>query len=72
MVRSELPSAVPFLYSPSLAMRHQTAKPKDLTLVQRFIFGLLELGFIATGVINVVRGRLHYLPIGARPSSSPF
>jgi hypothetical protein len=53
-------------------MRHQTAKPKDLTVVQRFIIGSFGLGFIASGVINVVRGRLHYLTYWHAPVFFPF
>ncbi len=53
-------------------MRHQTAKPKDLTPFQRFIVGLFGLGFIASGIINVVHGRLHYLTYWHAPVFFPF
>jgi hypothetical protein len=54
-----------------LAMKHPAAKPQDLTLVQRFVVGLFGLGFIASGIINVVRGRLHYLTYWHAPVLLP-
>jgi hypothetical protein len=43
-----------------------------LTPVQRFMFALVGLGLIATGIINLVRGRLHYLTYWHAPVFFPF
>jgi hypothetical protein len=60
------------LYSSSLAMRNRTAKPEDMELAQRIIVALVGLGFIATGIINMVHGRLHYLTYWRAPVFYPY
>ena len=53
-------------------MRNRTAKSRDLTLGQRVLIAVVGLGLILSGIINVVRGRLHYLTYWHAPMFFPF
>jgi hypothetical protein len=53
-------------------MRNRTANSRDLTLGQRLLIAVVGMGLIASGVINVVRGRLHYLTYWHAPMFFPF
>jgi len=53
-------------------MRKQPAKSNDPTPTQRVMVALVGLGLIASGTINVVRGRLHYLTYWGAPMFFPF
>jgi hypothetical protein len=53
-------------------MRKRPAKSKDLTPVQRLLIAVVGLGLITNGIINVVRGRLHYVTYWHAPMFFPF
>ena len=53
-------------------MNRTANKARDLTLGQRLPIAVVGLGLIASGIINVVRGRLHYLTYWHAPMFFPF
>jgi hypothetical protein len=53
-------------------MQKQRTKSKDLTFGQRLLIAVVGLGLIASGIINVMRGRLHYQTYWHAPMFFPF
>ena len=53
-------------------MRKRLTKPKEFTLSQRFLIGVMGLGLIATGTINIMQGKLTYLNYSHAPVFFPF
>ena len=53
-------------------MRKRLTKPKEFTLSERFPIGVMGLGLIAIGTINIMQGKLTYLNYSHAPVFFPF